>query len=89
MPGLGGAGDNGSGRTLSQDPGLKEDLVMSEREPAPGSPGGEPSHDSDVVDETREVALMRDVMRKQERHREGGVEPWLGDEVDEDPGPGA
>lgn len=62
---------------------------MSEREPAPGSSGGETSHDSDMVDEDREVALMREVMREQERHREGGIEPWLRDEADEDPGPGS
>jgi hypothetical protein len=60
---------------------------MSEREPAPGNPGGEPSQDSGVMDEDHEVALMREVMREQERHREGGVEPWLRDEAEEDPGP--
>jgi hypothetical protein len=67
---------------------------MSEQEPAPGSAGGGPIHGSDVADEAhrpdedeaREVALMREVMRKQERHREGGIEPWLRDEADEDPG---
>jgi hypothetical protein len=74
---------------LSQDPGLKEDLAMSEREPAPGSSGGEPSHGSDGLDDAREAALMREVMRRQERHREGGVEPGLADEADEDPGPEA
>jgi hypothetical protein len=74
---------------LSQDLGLREDLVMSEREPAPGGCGGEPRDDRDVVDEAREFALMREVMRRQERHREGGVEPWLRDEPDEDPGPTA
>ncbi len=60
---------------------------MSEQEPAPGSSGGEPAHDSGVVDEDREVAMMREVMREQERHREGGVEPWLREESDEEPGP--
>ena len=71
----------------SQDPSLKEDLLMSERESAPGSSGGEPGTDSEVVDEAREAELMREVMRKQERHREGGIEPWLRDEAGEDPGP--
>jgi len=71
---------------LSHDPGLREDLVMNEREPAPGSSGGEPARDSDVDDEDREVAMMREVMREQERHREGGVEPWLREEDGEDPG---
>ena len=60
---------------------------MSEREPAPGKSGGEPAHDSELVDEDHEVAMMREVMREQERHREGGVEPWLRAEGDEDPGP--
>jgi len=60
---------------------------MSERESAPGSSGGEPGTDSEVVDEAREAELMREVMRKQERHREGGIEPWLRDEAGEDPGP--
>jgi hypothetical protein len=72
---------------LSQDPSLKEDLLMSDRESAPASSGGEPGTDSDVVDEAREAELMREVMRKQERHREGGIEPWLRDEAGEDPGP--
>jgi hypothetical protein len=66
---------------------MKEDLVMSEQEPAPGSSSGPSAPDSDGVDEDREVALMREVMREQERHREGGVEPWLRDEAGEDPGP--
>ena len=60
---------------------------MNEREPAPGSSSGEPSTDSDVVDEAREAELMREVMRKQERHREGGIDPWLRDEPGEDPVP--
>jgi hypothetical protein len=72
---------------LSQDPSQKEDLLMSEQESAPGSSGGEPGTDSEVVDEAREAELMREVMRKQERHREGGIEPWLRDEAGEDPGP--
>ena len=45
---------------------------MSEREPAPGSSGDEPGNDSDVQDDAREAALMREVLRAQERHREGG-----------------
>lgn len=60
---------------------------MSEREPAPDGSGGEPSQDPGVMDEDREVALMREIMREQERHREGGVEPWLRDEAGEDSGP--
>jgi hypothetical protein len=70
-----------------ENPGLEEDLAMSEREPAPGSSGGKPGNDSDVLDEAREDALMREVIRMQERHREGGVEPEL-DGGDADPEPG-
>jgi hypothetical protein len=63
---------------------LEEDLAMGEREHAPGSSGGNPDPDPDMQDEAREAALMREVLRKQERHREGGVEPEL-DELNEDP----
>jgi len=35
-----------------------------------------------------EAALMREALRTQEKHREGGVEPAL-DETSEDPRPGA
>ena len=51
---------------------------MSEREQAPGR-GGEPGKDADALDEAHEAALMREVMREQEEHREGGVEPGLDD----------
>ena len=70
------------------EPGLEEDLVMGERGQAPGSSGEKPGHDPDVLDEAREAALMREVLRTQEQHREGGVEPGL-DEMDEDLRPGA
>ncbi len=60
---------------------------MSEREPAPGSSGDEPGNDSDVQDDAREAALMREVLRAQERHREGGVDPEL-EVTDQDPGTG-
>jgi hypothetical protein len=69
-------------------PTREEDLAMSEREPPPGSTSDEPGTESDVRDDAREAALMRQVMRVQERHREGGVEPEL-DRADEDPGPEA
>lgn len=52
----------------------REDLAMSERDPAPASSGDEP----DRLDDTDEAELMRKVLRAQERHREGGVEPELG-----------
>lgn len=66
---------------------MEEDLAMGEREPAPDSGSSENlDHGPEVLDEAREAALMREIMRRQERHREGGVEPGL-DEVDEEPGP--
>jgi hypothetical protein len=54
---------------------------MSDRARTPGSSDGELSRESDALDEAREAALMREVLRAQERHREGGVDPEL-DEVD-------
>jgi hypothetical protein len=66
---------------------LEEDTVMGEREQAPGSSGEKPGEGPDVL-EGREAALIREVLRRQEQHREGGVEPGL-DEADEDPGTGA
>jgi hypothetical protein len=65
---------------------LEEDLAMSEREQALGSgTGEEPGHGHEVLDEDREAAMMRDILRRQERHREGGVEPEL-DEPDAESG---
>jgi hypothetical protein len=58
---------------------------MSDRASAPGSSGNDPSGKPDRLDDAREAALMREIIRAQERHREGGVEPEL-DDVDEDPG---
>ncbi len=61
---------------------------MSESEQAPGNSGEKPRPDPDVAEEAREAALMREVLRTQEQHREGGVEPEL-DETNEDPPPEA
>ena len=62
---------------------------MGEREQAPGNgPGEEPGHGPEVLDEASEAAMMREIMRRQEQHREGGVEPEL-DETDKEPGPEA
>lgn len=49
---------------------------MTNFEPAAGGlgEGGDP----DRPDDAREAALIRKVLRLQERHREGGVEPELG-----------
>jgi hypothetical protein len=67
---------------LPQHPVVEEDLTMSDHTPAPGDPDGE----SGVLDESSEAAMMRAVMRTQEKHREGGVDPDLGDaDVDSAP----
>jgi hypothetical protein len=67
---------------------MEENPVMGEAEQAPGSSGGTPGQNPDAADEAREAALMREVLRTQEQHREGGVDPEL-DETNEDPGPRA
>lgn len=61
---------------------------MGEPEQVPGNSGEEPSDDPGVGDEARDAALMREILRTQEQHREGGIEPEL-DETNEDPRPGA
>jgi hypothetical protein len=59
---------------------------MSDRDPAPGTTSDEPGKEPDVQDDAAEAALIRKVMREQERHREGGVDPELADEEDPEPG---
>jgi hypothetical protein len=61
---------------------------MSDQAPAPGGSGDEAGSEPEVTAEDREVAMMRKVMRMQERHREGGIDPGL-DDADADTGPGA
>jgi hypothetical protein len=63
---------------------VEEDLAMSDRTPAPGDAEDEPGTEPDAAD-TDEFAKMRAVMRAQETHREGGVDPEF---EDVDPGPG-
>jgi hypothetical protein len=60
---------------------------MTDRASTSGSSGDERSAEPGPLDEAREAALLRDVLRAQERHREGGVEPEL-DGADADPEPG-
>jgi hypothetical protein len=55
---------------------------MSDRESTPGSSDDDLSEESDGLDDAREAALMREIIRAQQRHREGGVEPEL-DDADE------
>ena len=57
---------------------------MSDQEQAPDSSGDEPHGEADLLDDAREAALIRKVLRAQERHREGGVDPEL-DVDDEEP----
>jgi hypothetical protein len=63
---------------------VAEVMTMSDRAPTPGGSGDEP----ELADDAREAALMRNVLREQEQHREGGVEPGL-DDTDTDPEPGS
>ncbi len=58
----------------------------------PSAPGGAADSSPEEAAEDREAAMMRKVMRMQERHREGGVDPELDDtdaDADTDAGPGA
>jgi hypothetical protein len=48
---------------------------MSERAPAPGSSGDKPNGEPGALDDEREAALMREVLREQEQHRAGGGAP--------------
>jgi hypothetical protein len=61
---------------------------MSDQASAPGGSGGPTDNSPEATAEDREAAAMRAVMRMQERHREGGVDPDL-DDADDDAGPGA
>jgi len=62
---------------------------MSDQATAPDGSGGEADSGPDVTtEEQHEAAIMRKVMRMQERHREGGIDPDL-DDTDADAGPGA
>jgi hypothetical protein len=54
-------------------------MVMSDQASAPDASGGEANSSPEVAAEDREAAQMRQVMRMQERHREGGVDPDLDD----------
>ncbi len=60
---------------------------MSDQASAPDRPDGEADSGPEVTAEDREVAMMREVMRRQEMHREGGVDPEL-DDADADAEPG-
>ena len=61
---------------------------MSDQAMAPDASGGAANSSPDAAAEEREAAQMRQVMRMQERHREGGIDPDL-DDAGADAGPGA
>ena len=61
---------------------------MSDQASAPDASGDAADSSPEVAAEDHEAALMRQVMRMQERHREGGVDPDL-DDADTDAGPAA
>jgi hypothetical protein len=61
-----------------------EGVAMSDQASAPGDSGDAADSRPEVAAEDQEAAMMRKVMRMQERHREGGVDPDLAD----DAGPG-
>ena len=63
---------------------------MSDQASAPGGADGAAESRPEATAEDREAAMMRKVMRVQERHREGGVDPDLADtDADDDQEPGA
>ena len=61
---------------------------MSEQASVPDGSDGAADSSPEAAAEDREAAMMRKVMRMQERHREGGADPDL-DDPDADAGPGA
>jgi hypothetical protein len=66
---------------------VEETAVMSEPEPSTASPDAELSGEPDLPEAAREAAMVRKVIREQERHREGGIEPELaGDDAAADSG---
>jgi len=72
----------------SRNPSFEEDRTMSEQASTPDGSEREARTESDVLDDARAADLMREVIRMQERHREGGIEPEL-DNVDGDHEPDA
>jgi len=61
---------------------------MSDHRPAPDDADDQRGSEPDVADDDEIAVKMRAVMRAQERHREGGVDPEL-DDADADPEPEA
>ena len=63
-------------------------MARSDQASAPDASGGAANSSPEAAAEDREAAQMRQVMRMQERHREGGIDPEL-DDSGADAGPGA
>ncbi|HYB14987.1 MAG TPA: hypothetical protein VEF71_05900 [Streptosporangiaceae bacterium] len=61
---------------------------MSDHRPAPEDADDQRGSEPDVADDDEIAVKMRAVMRAQEGHREGGVDPEL-DDADADPEPDA
>jgi hypothetical protein len=61
---------------------------MSNPTSHPRGPEDEPGGQADALDSAHEAELINEVIRVQERRREGGVEPELAGQS-EDPEPGA
>jgi len=59
---------------------------MTDPRPAPGDAGDQRGSEPDVAETDEIAAKMEAVMRAQEKHREGGVDPELED-PDADPDP--
>ena len=59
---------------------------MTDRTPAPGDADDRPGSEPGRADDDEIAAKMEAVMRAQEKHREGGVDPELED-TDADPDP--
>jgi hypothetical protein len=76
------------GLCCARNPSFEEDRKMSERASTPDGAKGEAREESDTLDDARAADLMREVIRMQERHREGGIEPEL-DNADGDQEPDA
>ena len=71
------------GWCCARTPSFEEDQTMSERASTPDSSDGEAREEPAELADARAADLMREVIRMQERHREGGIEPEL-DKVDGD-----
>ena len=61
---------------------------MTDRTPAPGDADDRPGSEPGRADDDEIAAKAEALMRAQERHREGGVDPEL-EVVEADPGPDA